>query len=384
MRIIPGDTFEKPAGTFVVTSVGDEVTFDQKMPDGTVIKDLELPLHVFCEMVASPGALQMEFWEAQRGAVEHSAMEPKQTSGPVPAAPFKPLADPEIAGLIKQASEPPEITPGQVFEGETGKRTVVSVENGKVTFDHETPAGDVFRTTRPLALFQKIAGTPLVKFTKGQTIEANESIYTIWRIAKNGDITVKANTPEGEFTDTIPEKAFRELIAPALEGTPTTPGREVSQRPPTTAQAAGVPKCTTPQLSAFTEEFSDEDIAECRRLDALHRSLSKSDRLYIVERWDDEQGLESPHKRLEHKRAAPVRLRQRRTWAILALIPAILFWWWLSGLIQRDSKRNTDSNVLEILRDHSKDNPGLKSAIEQADKEDQEYIESQRPEPDEP
>jgi hypothetical protein len=68
----------------------------------------------------------------------------------------------------------------------------------------------------------------------------------------------------------------------------------------------------------------------------------------------------------------------------VALIPAILFWWWLSGLIQRDSKRNADSNVLDILRDHSKENPGLKSAIDQADKEYQEYIESQRPEPDEP
>lgn len=73
MSILPGDTFEKPAGKFIVTSVGDEVTFDQKMPDGTVIKDLELPLHVFCEMVAPPGAQHVEFWEAQRGALCNGA-----------------------------------------------------------------------------------------------------------------------------------------------------------------------------------------------------------------------------------------------------------------------------------------------------------------------
>lgn len=70
-------------------------------------------------------------------------------------------------------------------------------------------------------------------------------------------------------------------------------------------------------------------------------------------------------------------------WAILALIPAALFWWWLSNLIERDSQRNEDSYVLDSLRAHSKDNPALKSAIYQADREYQELIESERPEPDE-
>jgi hypothetical protein len=114
-----------------------------------------------------------------------------------------------------------------------------------------------------------------------------------------------------------------------------------------------VPAIEIEQQAALAE-FSAEDLAGFRRQDALYASLSEGDRAYVVARWDQDQGLELLSTRLQYKSDAPGRQRRRRMWTTLALIPAVLFCWWLSNLMDRDRKRSEDSYVLDSLREHSK------------------------------
>jgi hypothetical protein len=154
-------------------------------------------------------------------------------------------------------------------------------------------------------------------------------------------------------------------------------GRRPIVEPPTAAKPAEQPDRPAERSEKRTEEFSAEEIAEFQRLDQLYRRLPKGDRWYIVDRWDQEQGLESPNERLNYRRDTPRRLRRRNFWYIAALIAGALFAVWLGNLMDRDHKRRSeDSYLLDSLREHAKNNQALKSAIDEVDREYQELIES--------
>jgi hypothetical protein len=189
-------------------------------------------------------------------------------------------------------SATPEISSGATFENIIGKYTVTAVEDEKVTFDKEMPDGMVIKGVR------------------------------------------------------LPIRVFRSIVSPATEAEQV----KAARRAPTPVRSEPHNETKIPAAGVKPEEFSPEEIAEFQRLNKTYRGLSDEDRPYIVQRWDEEHGLDSPYHRLEYKRFAPERLRRRRTRMILALVPVLMFCWWLSNLLDRDSKRNDDSYVLHILR----------------------------------
>ena len=180
-------------------------------------------------------------------------------------------------------------------------------------------------------------------------------------------VCFEIETRSGPRDGTLPLALFQRMVA----------GESAScqNEPPPGSEAAG--------QQIDLDEFDPEELADQQRLESLYRSLPEGDRIYVVERGDRERGLESPRKRLDYKGETAARQRRRRMWTIFALIPAMLFSWWISGLLERDRERNNDSHVPDILRDHSKNNPILKSAIDEADEEYRKLIESQSPESDE-
>jgi hypothetical protein len=194
-------------------------------------------------------------------------------------------------------------------------------------------------------------GIAIPEIVPGFTVEKPSGKYTVTAVVdgrvkferKQADGTINKGTlPQSIFTQMViaGEAASRYGRAPAID----------------TARQRGL------------DELSVEDLADFRRLDALYRSFSEGDRLYIIDRWDREQGMDPPHKRLEHQRNAPRRQRRRRIWTILALIPAALFCWWFSDLLDRDRKRSEDSYALDRLRERAKANPALKSEIDETDR----------------
>src|SRR6266566_445748 len=116
----------------------------------------------------------------------------------------------------------------------------------------------------------------------------------------------------------------------------------------------------------MSEEWTDEDVANLDRLEVMYRGLSENDRYYIVSRWDKEQGLEDTFKRQQAKHEAPERASRRKRWIIIAIIPALFILNWIGGLVRAERHRNADSFVLDQLREHSKNNDALKTAIADA------------------
>jgi hypothetical protein len=123
--------------------------------------------------------------------------------------------------------------------------------------------------------------------------------------------------------------------------------------------------------------------ADAERLDGLYSKLSEGDRYYIVSRWDEEHGLIPTYKRQNYKNDVASRARQRKVWIVVACVPAFFVVQWISGMMHRDNVRDENSFVLDSLRTHSQTNQPLKSAIEQADRDYHDYLESIRPEPEE-
>lgn len=214
------------------------------------------------------------------------------------------------------------INPGTVFRTDVAKFTVTSVEAGRVRFSQERPDGTVTKGSLPLGTFKKMVASH----------------------AQDGQ-------PPSELSAEVPRD-----FPPLTQRDP--PGK-------------------------VAEEFSAEDIAEFERLESLYEKLSETDRYYIVSRWDEQQHLEPTHQRVNYRNLAPLRARRRQFWSIVALVLAAFFVLWIGRLIEADHQRQEESFVLDLLRERSQRDPALKSAVEAADREYQELIESQRPEPDE-
>lgn len=250
------------------------------------------------------------------------------------------------------------IIPGAKFQ--VGKRsyTVQSIDNGRVTYSFEGVTAKPVTMTKPLALFQQVVAPALTP-------------------------ALEQEHPPPTQSALLPEVSDARTLVPA------TQKEDVIQKPSeATGSAAPLPiegghhRATAP-MGVKPPEFSAEDSAEFERLDRLYRGLSKGDRLYIVSRWDDEQGLEPTYKRQNFRDEASLRAKRRRLWMMVGLIPGALVLLWIGQLISADTQRHEDSFVLDELRERSSSDPGLKSAIDEADRAYREWIESQRPEPDE-
>ena len=74
---------------------------------------------------------------------------PSPAAAPAEQAPI-PIVEEPAAGEIKADS---------IFETPRGKYTVKSVENGKVTFERESPGGQITKATLPTSVFKKTIGT---------------------------------------------------------------------------------------------------------------------------------------------------------------------------------------------------------------------------------
>jgi len=200
------------------------------------------------------------------------------------------------------------------------------------------------------------------KMVPGFTVEKPSCKFTVTSV-ENDKVRFSYESPSGTVRSSLPLNTFRKMVG--TEGA-------VAQYQPSLA--------TNTEPRAAIEEFSPEDLAEFRRLEAMYRSLSQGDRYYIVSRWDDEQGLEPTYKRENYRNEVPRRVRRRNFWTVVALIPASAFILWIGRLVQADRERYEDSFVLDSLRERSTNIPALKSAIDEADREYRELIESQRPE----
>lgn len=305
-----------------------------------------------------------------------------------------------------------KIVPGAKFQFGNRSYTVQSVDNGVVEYTLEGPIGKPVTLQRSLAEFQQSvasaaqAGHPAT-YSKGQVIQTDDGTYTVRSISK-GKINFDAECPAGEYRASLPVDTFHALIQAKTTALPTptaeqpTPRStvmlkefhartdfpaaptEVIEKP---SDAAVSPATLPPGLGQHVavapirgtaQEFSAEEIAECERLDRLYGELSERDRLFIVSRYDDEQGLEPTYKRKNFRDEAPLRARRRRFWMIVGLIPGISLLLWIGKLIRADSQHREDSFVLKELRERSNRDPGLKSVIDEAD---QEWIESERPDP---
>lgn len=274
MKIIPGATFETPVAKYTVTSTdGGRVTYDQTAPDGTVLKNRKRPLDGFQKMVAA-----------------------------------------ELDRRISAATAQPtgnetEIAPGKSFQTEVGRYDVTAKDGGKVTYDKTAPDGTVMKNQkRPLAIFQKMVANATLVVAKGSIFETPRGRYTVSGVNRKGMVDFQVDTRGRKMKGTLPIARFQDLIA-----TSTPPTKEVIQRTSALPEAAELPTESRPhaRLGTRTEDVTEET-AEFRRLDALYRGLSESDRYYIVERWDHEQGRDLPYKRLQYKREARSRQRSGR------------------------------------------------------------------------
>jgi len=255
------------------------------------------------------------------------------------------------------------ITPGDKFQIGNRSYTVLDSANGAVRYTLEGVTGKPVTLTTTEAKFQKImasiGGTPAAPPAP----------------AKEQPTPQSPVSPEKLFARTTVPAALREGVIPkaseAAQAGAHNPGSTVSRE--------------TSQIGTPNQEgFSDEEMAEFQRLSCLYSGLSDSERYYVVSRWDDEQGLEPTYKRQNFRDASRFRARRRRLWMIVALIPGTLVLIWIGQVISASTQRNEDSFVLDQLRERSNADPVLKSAIEDADRAYQEWIESQRPDPDGP
>jgi len=128
----------------------------------------------------------------------------------------------------------------------------------------------------------------------------------------------------------------------------------------------------------MADERSSKDIAAVDRLGSLYQGLSEEERYYVFSRWDTEQRLKPTHARSKYGNDAPYRTRRRKFWAIAALISVFLVCYWVGGLKRSDRQRQEDSFVLDHLRERARNNPALKSSIEEAEGEYQGMIEISR------
>lgn len=128
----------------------------------------------------------------------------------------------------------------------------------------------------------------------------------------------------------------------------------------------------------MSDDPSPEEIAEFSRLEKLYRGISEDDRFYIVDRWDREQELESPHRRLRYKRNAPHRKLKRNILTVLAWISVLMLLWWVSNRIQKNEEVDHASFVLEKLKEQSTGNTVVKSALDTAEAQYDEWQEEKR------
>jgi len=131
-------------------------------------------------------------------------------------------------------------------------------------------------------------------------------------------------------------------------------------------------------LPAIADSPDSGDVADCMRLHAMYSRLSEEERQYIVDRWDEEQDLEPARKRLDYRARAPERKRHRRLLAIVALVPLFFALRWWFGLQDEYARGERLAFVLDYLEEHVKEVPGLQAAISQAEREYENYLESQR------
>jgi hypothetical protein len=124
-----------------------------------------------------------------------------------------------------------------------------------------------------------------------------------------------------------------------------------------------------------------EEISKIQNLDRIYRDLGPDGRYYVVSRWDREEGLQPTDERLNYRDHAPLRRRQRRIWTAFAVVAALLLWWWHDRYVLDYQRGQAARYVLNLMKERSqKENPELKNAITQAEREYTDYLESLREE----
>lgn len=127
-------------------------------------------------------------------------------------------------------------------------------------------------------------------------------------------------------------------------------------------------------------EFSPEEIAELDRLDTLYDKLSEEELSHIVWRWDDANGLEPACDRLKRRGEAPLRAWRRKFWTTIAVLLAVILYFWIGrNYVDGYNEGQVALYEMNYLREKAPKNPTIRTAIEEAERDYAEWLESQRP-----
>jgi hypothetical protein len=194
-------------------------------------------------------------------------------------------------------------------------------------------------------------------------IDRKGVVHTVNEVLPDGKLRITSEYPTGPRINKLSVSGFRRI------GNASATGDDKISNP--NLQPALKENVPIPALGHRSVEFSDTYL-----LDSTYRRLSAVEAAYVVEQWDHENGFPSPFARREAREKTERTIKRHEIWHMVAVAVIFALFIWINELTRTIDQRADDSEILNHLREQSKDDPRLNSAISSADKWDQEQYDT--------